>query len=108
MKVFSIISMVVFTLTIWGAFGVIYAVEHTPSLTVSEVGASNMTDSPKYTATIKLFDVAKDVSTEEKTTPAYDNVYEQASSSANDILYSFERDQPVSVDQLLVALGINQ
>jgi hypothetical protein len=117
MKLFSIISMVIFTLTIWGAFGVIYMVQQTPTFTYSDVGTSDVPEYTEYVASMKRFEVIKehitdepinDVTNEKTTNERPDNIYEQASSPTNDILYSFEKDQPVSVDQLLIALGISE
>lgn len=117
MKVFSIISMVIFTLTIWGAFGAIYVTQQTPTFSFREVEALSVPTYTEYIASIKRFEIVEqpvideptnDVTNEETTNETPDNIYEQASSPTNDILYSFEKDQPVSVDQLLIALGISE
>ena len=108
MKVFSIISMVVFTLTIWGAFGAIYVIQQTPTYSFREVEALSVPAYTEYVASIKRFEIVEQPVTDEPTNETPDNIYEQASSPTNDILYSFEKDQPVSVEQLLIALGINE
>ncbi|MGM0523714.1 MAG: hypothetical protein ACQER2_06705 [Bacillota bacterium] len=117
MKVFSIISMVIFTLTIWGAFGAIYVMQQTPTYNFRDVEALVVPEYTEYVASIKRFEMIEqpvtdeptnDATNEETTNETPDNIYEQASSPTNDILYSFEKDQPVSVDQLLIALGINE
>ncbi|GEM05051.1 hypothetical protein HMI01_20390 [Halolactibacillus miurensis] len=117
MKVFSIISMVIFTLTIWGAFGVIYVTQQTPTYNFREVEALVVPEYTEYAASMKRFEMIEqavtdestnDVTNEETTNETADNIYQQASSPTNDILYSFEKDQPVSVDQLLIALGISE
>ena len=113
MKVFSIISMVVFALTIWCAFGAIYVIQQTPTYSFREVEALSVPAYTEYVASIKRFEIVEQPVTDEPTneTPTNetpDNIYEQASSPTNDILYSFEKDQPVSVEQLLIALGINE
>lgn len=105
--------MVIFTLTIWGAFGVIYVIQQTPTLSYSELKTLDTPEYYEYAAEIKRFDIIEQTETngssdEETINETSDNVYQQASSSANDILYSFEKDQPVSVDQLLIALGISE
>ncbi|GEM00678.1 hypothetical protein SAMN05421839_101224 [Halolactibacillus halophilus] len=113
MKVFSIISMVIFNLTIWGAFGAIYVVQQTPTFSFREVEAPSVPVHTEYIASIKRFELIEQPATnkltnDESTNERPDNIYEQASSPTNDILYSFEKDQPVSVDQLLTALGISE
>ncbi len=105
--------MVIFTLTIWGAFGAIYVMQQTPTVSFREVEALVVPEYTEYVASIKRFEIIEqpvmdDSTNEETPNEIPDSIYEQASSPTNDILYSFEKDQPVSVDQLLIALGISE
>lgn len=108
--------MIVLTLTIWGAFGVIYTMQRMPIYTFDEVQAWSLIERQKEESVMRRFDVTQSVSEdtfndndeaiiEQNET---ENDYGKASGPSNDILYSFERDQPVSIDQLLVALGISE
>ncbi|SDB94288.1 hypothetical protein SAMN05421734_10349 [Pelagirhabdus alkalitolerans] len=128
MKIVSIISMVALTLSVWGLFFAITIVDQSPSEYEVNAGldedrmAERERDANDYQPVVldeensDDNDVSEAVSENsdeeiEEDEPVVDeevslSVEERASSPYNDILYDFERSNPVSIDELLSALDI--
>jgi len=125
MRVISLFSIAFLTLSIWSLF---FAVSHLKSESQVEIGITqeieedikeneqqdaekvkeedrlDLADSNKAEIAEQSTEKVESSRVEEKPT----TLVAQASSRYNDILYDFEKDHPISVDDLLQVLALNE
>lgn len=124
-KVLSIFSIVFLTLSIWSLF---FAVSHLKSESQVEIEITQENDEDTIESEQEDAEKAKEEerldledsnkteiaeqSTEKVASPRVEEkpttLVAQASSRYNDILYDYEKDHPISVDDLLQVLALNE
>jgi|GEM_PF-5427064 len=119
MKYFSVLSIGIFSLSIWTLFFAIFNQSNEPEFQVETSAVEEMDTSNEEAEEKKVEDEQENVDSgpleEESEITQVVEVEEipesleaRASSRYNDILYDFEKDNPISVDDLLQVLALNE
>lgn len=112
--------MAVLTISVWALFFTVFFLNDEPVYPVASSPQTVSALKTEASATLKRFEAVEKVSEEQENQyavveekpqavqqPEAETLEERASSPYNDILYDFERDDPISIDELLFNLGIN-